>query len=158
MRPDRTRGVRLLVQPWLLSSLQSPFPVPPCNLNTSCSNDSPVGGFIPSNIIGHSELCNILPWITKTMKCLNSSGEQEWFKKKVKRKCGYLIAPCTRGLRKNRANCEVTSSRSLALSTKASTFVEHLTVRIATNRMPWNLILALSETAVVHVTSQFIKI
>ena len=66
--------------------------------------------------------------------------------KKSKQKCGYLIAPCTRGLRKNRANCEVTSSRSLALSTKASTFVEHLTVRIATNRMPWNLIFALSET------------
>ena len=97
MHPDRIRGVRLLVQPWLLSSLQSPFPVPPCNLNTSCSNGSPVGGFIPvarrgSNIIGHCELCNILPWITKTMKCLNSSGEQE---RKKKSKTKMWLPDCS---------------------------------------------------------------
>ena len=47
-----------------------------------------------------------------------------------------LMAPWTRGFRKNLENRLVTSSISDALRANASTFVRHLTVLLLTNRYP----------------------
>lgn len=52
----------------------------------------------------------------------------------------YLMAPWTRGFRKNRAKRLVTSSMSAARSENASTFVKHLTVLLLSNRWPGILI------------------
>lgn len=63
----------------------------------------------------------------------------------------YLMAPCTRVLLKNLAKRLVTSSRSAARSTNASTFVRHLTSRLLNNLCPGSLVLPPSAEMKNHI-------